>query len=163
MASSLFRNKCVGCARQIASARRNLGVVLEGEALASRSLGRSTYLRAGPQATTQHRAFSNSHQLGKKKDKHAIEPPAEPASDAKPNKNDPFDFTELHEKKDKAIERLREELSKLRTGGKFNVELVEKLGVRVDKAGNSAAVGDLAQCVPKGRNLTVLVGEQAVS
>ncbi|KAF2204569.1 ribosome recycling factor [Delitschia confertaspora ATCC 74209] len=62
----------------------------------------------------------------------------------------------------KAIERLTHELSQLRAGGRFNPELVEGLKVQLgtQKTGKQTVkLGDIAQIVPKGRLLNVMVGE----
>lgn len=61
----------------------------------------------------------------------------------------------------KAIERLKNDLSKLRAGGRFNPEVLEALRVKVGK--ESVRLGDVAQVVPKGRQVQVLVGEEEVS
>ena len=64
----------------------------------------------------------------------------------------------------KAIERLRADLSKLRTGGRFNPDVLEALRVQLGKGGDAQTVrlGDVAQVVPKGRTVQVMVGEQDV-
>jgi ribosome recycling factor len=54
-------------------------------------------------------------------------------------------------------------LSKLRAGGRFNPELLENLRVQPDK--NNAErvkLSDVAQVVPKGRTVQVIVGEKDV-
>jgi ribosome recycling factor len=57
---------------------------------------------------------------------------------------------------------LKDELSKLRTGGRFNPETLENLRVRLDKdSKKTERLGDLAQVLPKtGRSLMILVGEK---
>lgn len=78
---------------------------------------------------------------------------------------DPFDFSELDAGIEKALKRLGEDLSKLRTGGRFNPELIENLRVNLNKEGKKTErLGDLAQVLPKGgRMVMVLVGEKDVS
>lgn len=77
---------------------------------------------------------------------------------------DPSDFTALENEISQALERLKEDLSKLRAGGRFNPEVLEALRVQPDKASNTKVkLGDLAQVVPKGRTVQVIVGEKDVS
>jgi ribosome recycling factor len=66
---------------------------------------------------------------------------------------------------DKTLEKLNADLSKLRTGGKFNPELLEDVRVHLIKGDKkSIRLGELAQVLPKGgRSLMVLVGEKDVS
>ena len=64
----------------------------------------------------------------------------------------------------KCIERLKEDLSKLRAGGRFNPDVLESLRVTARKGSSETfKLGDLAQVVPKGRIVQVIVGEQEVS
>jgi ribosome recycling factor len=65
----------------------------------------------------------------------------------------------------KVLERLKNDLSKLRTGGRFNPEVLENLRVHLSKDSKaSERLGDLAQVLPKGgRSLMILVGEKEVS
>lgn len=66
---------------------------------------------------------------------------------------------------EKVHEKLKNDLSKLRTGGRFNPEALENLRVHLVKDSNkSERLGDLAQVLPKGgRSLMILVGEKDVS
>ena len=62
-----------------------------------------------------------------------------------------------------AIERLKSDLSKLRAGGRFNPEVVENLRVQPDKSSNQTVrLSDLAQVIPKGRQVQIIVGEKDV-
>jgi len=90
-----------------------------------------------------------------------------------PSENDPYDFSTLESGIAKAVERLKDALGKLRAGGRFNPEIIERLKVQL-KAGEgrqgekvkieTVDVGDLAQVVPKGgRSVVVLVGDEDVS
>ncbi|TGO36524.1 hypothetical protein BHYA_0122g00170 [Botrytis hyacinthi] len=76
--------------------------------------------------------------------------------------NDPFDFSTLQAGIDKSLEKLKNDLGKLRTGGRFNPEVLEGLRVKLGKdAKESFRLGDLAQVMPKGgRSVLVLVGEK---
>ena len=57
---------------------------------------------------------------------------------------------------------MQDTLSKLRSGGRFNHELLEQLKVKIGS--QSANLGDVAQVIPRGgRQINVLVGEQDVS
>ena len=77
---------------------------------------------------------------------------------------DPFDFSELEAGIQRALERLKDELSKLRAGGRFNPDIVEALRVSLTKGSKETVrLGDLAQVVPRGgRTVVVLVGEKDV-
>ncbi len=78
--------------------------------------------------------------------------------------DDPLDTTKLDAEIHKAIERLVDDLSKLRGGGRFSPELVESLRVHLVKGSKETArLGDVAQVIPKGRVLSVIVGEKEVS
>jgi ribosome recycling factor len=78
---------------------------------------------------------------------------------------DPNDFSTLEAGIQKILTRLQHELSKLRTGGRFNPELLEGVRVQLKKDNKqSIRLGDLAQVVPKGgKSIVVLVGEADVS
>lgn len=59
-----------------------------------------------------------------------------------------------------ALERLKNDLSKLRAGGRFNPEVLENLRVQPDKKSTQTVkLNDLAQVIPKGRTVQILVGE----
>jgi ribosome recycling factor len=60
-----------------------------------------------------------------------------------------------------AIDKLKTDLSQLRQGGRFNPQVLEGLRVQL-KQGGPVKLGDLAQVVPKGRVVQVVVGEQEV-
>ena len=78
--------------------------------------------------------------------------------------NDPFDFTNLDAGIAHAIEKLKDELSKLKPGGRFNPDLLEGLRVQLEKGSkDTVKLGDLAQVVPRsGRSIAVLIGEAEV-
>lgn len=78
---------------------------------------------------------------------------------------DPFDFSDLSEGISKAVSKLKDDLSKLRAGGRFNSEALEALRVHLVKgAKESVRLGDVAQVIPKGgRSVSLLVGEEDVS
>jgi len=78
---------------------------------------------------------------------------------------DPYDFSTLEAGIQKALTKLQDDLSKLRTGGRFNPELLEGVRVQLYKDHRqSIRLGDLAQVVPKGgKSVVVLVGEADVS
>ncbi len=77
---------------------------------------------------------------------------------------DPFDFSQLEAGIQKAIDKLKDELSKLRAGGRFNPETLEALRVQLVKGSKETVkLGELAQIVPKGgRAVIVMVGEKDV-
>ena len=74
---------------------------------------------------------------------------------------DASDFTMLHEGITKSLTKLDDDLSKLRTGGRFNPELLESVRVSLDKESKETfKISELAQVLPKGgRSLMILVGE----
>ncbi|KAE8390666.1 ribosome recycling factor domain-containing protein [Aspergillus alliaceus] len=81
---------------------------------------------------------------------------------------DPYDFTQLHDGIADAVSRLKDDLSKLRVGGRLNTEAIEALRVQLSKSSKSSKssketvkLGELAQVVPKGgRMVTVLASEE---
>ncbi|KAL2005007.1 hypothetical protein VTN00DRAFT_2857 [Thermoascus crustaceus] len=111
------------------------------------------------------RYFTNSASLNKKKDKGKKGPDTDITSKSSkldPVSNDPLDLSELHNGIADAISRLKDDLSKLRAGGRFNPDAIENLQVQLSK-GNKETVklGELAQVIPKGgRMVSVLVGEE---
>jgi ribosome recycling factor len=74
---------------------------------------------------------------------------------------DPFDFSALETDISDAIDKLKTDLSQLRQGGRFNPQVLEALRVQLKQSG-PVKLGDLAQVVPKGRVVQVVVGEQEV-
>ena len=77
--------------------------------------------------------------------------------------DDPADFSALEADISAAVTRLKDDLSKLRAGGRFNPELLENLRVQPDKSSAAKVrLSDVAQVVPKGRTVQVLVGEKDV-
>ncbi|KAL1961599.1 hypothetical protein VTN77DRAFT_1399 [Rasamsonia byssochlamydoides] len=107
------------------------------------------------------RLFSSSVPLSKKKEKKSNDADiASKASNTSPG--DPFDFTQLHNGIADALSRFKDDLSKLRSGGRLNPEVIENLRVQVTKGSKETAkLGELAQVVPKGgRTLAIIVGEE---
>ena len=100
----------------------------------------------------------------KKKSRAEREKEEEAAEEETEVVEDPHDFTTLEEGITKALDKLKNDLSKLRTGGRFNPEVLENLRVHLIKDSKaSERLGDLAQVLPKGgRNLMILVGEKEV-
>lgn len=110
------------------------------------------------------RSFANSPTLYKKKDK------AKKGADPEPVESvgaaeDPFDLSQLHSGISAAVSRLKDDLSKLRAGGRFNTTVLENLRVHLSKdSKDTIKLGDLAQVVPKGgRMVTLLAAEEDVS
>ncbi|KAK2812122.1 hypothetical protein FQN49_008398 [Arthroderma sp. PD_2] len=90
---------------------------------------------------------------------------------------DPFDFTQLHDSIKDAVTKLKDDLAKLRGGGRVTPEIIENLRVSLHKVGGSNAgkgkkgasssnketvrLGEVASVIPKGgRAVSVLVGEE---
>jgi len=77
--------------------------------------------------------------------------------------NDPLDFSAMEMTISQAQDRMKDELSKLRSGGRFNHELLETLRVNLNKEKDTVKLGDVAQVLPRGgRIIVVLVGENDV-
>lgn len=83
----------------------------------------------------------------------------------RPAERDPNDFSKLEAGITKALERLKNNLSKLHTGGRFNPDILANVRVHLEKGSKtSIRLGDLAQVLPKGgRSVIVLVSEKDVS
>ncbi|EEH37221.1 ribosome recycling factor domain-containing protein [Paracoccidioides lutzii Pb01] len=79
--------------------------------------------------------------------------------------DDPYGFTQLDNDIAEAVRKLKDDISKLRAGGRFNPGTIESLRVAVTKGDGKGSketvrLGELAQVIPKGgRMLTLLVGE----
>lgn len=119
-----------------------------------------------PTPTHPHRTFTTTPTLLKKGAKAAREEKraSQPSSLSGSSNEDPSDFSSLEAEISTAIERLKDDLSKLRAGGRFNPEVLEALRVQVDKSSaQKVRLGDLAQVVPRGRQVQVIVGEKEVS
>lgn len=113
-------------------------------------------------ALSTRRPFSTSPSLLKKGAKAARDESKSSQKDAAPA-DDPSDFSALEADIAAAVERLKDDLSKLRAGGRFNPELLENLRVQPDKNSPSKVrLSDVAQVVPKGRTVQVLAGEKDV-
>lgn len=77
--------------------------------------------------------------------------------------DDPYDFSALEADISSSIEKLKNDLSKLRAGGRFNTEVLENLRVQPNKnEKQTVKLSDLAQVIPKGRTVQLLVGEKDV-
>ncbi|GES56932.1 putative Hsp70 chaperone [Aspergillus terreus] len=108
--------------------------------------------------------FSTSQRLLKKKDKGKDVSTKSEAKGTKAGEpsDDPFDFSQLHDGIATAVSRLKDDLSKLRAGGRFSTESIESLRVHLTKGSKETVrLGDLAQVVPKGgRMVTILASEE---
>lgn len=59
------------------------------------------------------------------------------------------------------MERLTHDLSQLRAGGRFNPEILENLRVDLKKLGGGMVkLGEIAELIPKGRVVSVVVGDE---
>lgn len=97
------------------------------------------------------------------KKKQKADKASSPAGDDAGKDSDPRDFTALDSEISTAHDRLREALGKLRSGGRFNPEVLEKLRVQPDKSEKTRVpLSDLAHVIPKGRTVHVIVGEKEV-
>lgn len=135
------------------------------------SPSRLLHLRTPPSRSLPLRSFSTSSHLLKKAGKankaHArsdSSPPVSSLSPATPT-DEALDVSSLESQILKALERLTHELSQLRSGGRLNPEIVEGLKVQLGTQSSgkeTVRLGDVAQVVPKGRVLNVMVGEPDV-
>ena len=118
------------------------------------------------------RHFSQSPVVAKKKQQQEQKAPktsnntTSPASsDApKPNLEDPFDLADLEHAFAKAAEHHLNELTKARSGGRFNPDVLGQLRVRPDKhSAETFPLHELAAVVPKrgSRKVSILVHELA--
>ena len=123
-------------------------------------------------ASNAVRPFSSSTILLKKAGKankaHALSDSTPPVNDlsGSTSTDEAYDMSGLEARILKAIERLTHELSQLRSGGRLNPELVESLKVTIGtgrEGKETVRLGDIAQVVPKGRLLNVMVGDETVS
>lgn len=142
--------------------------------IASRQLATSlrsqtrTYIFPQTQFIQRH-TFSTSAALSKKKDKNKrnddVESSSSSSSSGSASSADPFDFSQLHNGVSDALARLKDDLQKLRSGGRLNPEVIEQLRVNLVKGSNETVrLGEVAQVVPKGgRAITIIVGEEDVS
>ncbi|KAF3482042.1 uncharacterized protein GIQ15_04801 [Arthroderma uncinatum] len=90
---------------------------------------------------------------------------------------DPFDFTQLHDSIKDAVTKLKDDLAKLRGGGRVTPEAIENLRVVLHTVPGSDAgkgkkgasspnketvrLGEVASVIPKGgRSVSILVGEE---
>lgn len=118
------------------------------------------------------RSFTTSRTLYKKKDKAgkkgaAAEPPSKSNASASTSDGpDPFDLSTLETGISTSLSKLKDDLSKLRAGGRFNTSTLENLKVHLGKGKDAEIVKlcDLAQVVPKGgRMVSILAAEEDVS
>jgi ribosome recycling factor len=111
------------------------------------------------------RCFTQTSITYKKSGKAAREEKNSSAAEKSSAVEDPYDFSTLEAGIQKTLTKLQDDLSKLRTGGRFNPELLEVVRVQLKKDNKkSERLGDLAQVVPKGgKSIVVLVGEADVS
>ncbi|KAL2824553.1 Hsp70 protein-domain-containing protein [Aspergillus cavernicola] len=114
------------------------------------------------------RSFSSSPTLNKSKKRDNARQSSSPISEVKTLQanavpEDPLDLTQLENGIATAVSRLKDELSKLRVGGRLNPETIEGLRVQLSKgAKETEKLGELAQVVPKGgRMVTILVSEES--
>lgn len=114
------------------------------------------------------RTFSVSTTLLKKKEKSrgsSIADSQQTTAKAGVATEDPYDLSSLQAGISTVVSRLRDDLSKLRIGGRFNTESLENLRVCLSKGSkDTLRLGDLAQVVPKGgRTVTILASEEEVT
>ncbi|KAF2276653.1 ribosome recycling factor [Westerdykella ornata] len=128
-------------------------------------------IQAAPQAQRiirPSRPFTSSPALYKKAGKankaHARSDSAPPDRDISVTPTDEaYDVSVLEAAILRAIERLTHELAQLRAGGRLNPNVVENLRVQLGTAKDgkeTVRLGDIAQVIPKGRFLNVMVSEK---
>ncbi|KAF7593884.1 hypothetical protein BBP40_010695 [Aspergillus hancockii] len=115
--------------------------------------------------TSTRQEFSTSPLLHKKKDK-AKNNSSTTLDTRSPGAGvvyeDPYDLSQLQDGIVATVTRLKDELSKLRVGGRLNTDALESLRVQLSKASKETVkLGELAQVIPKGgRMVTVLVSDE---
>ncbi|KAH8433607.1 ribosome-recycling factor [Aspergillus melleus] len=117
----------------------------------------------GP-VSSPFQSFSSTPLLLKKKDRgksNAAESEGNPSKLAA-TPDDPSDLSQLQEGIVAAVSRLKDELSKLRMGGRLGTDAIESLRVQISKGSkDKVKLGDLAQVFPKsGRLVAILVSEE---
>ncbi|KAL3422147.1 ribosomal recycling factor [Phlyctema vagabunda] len=76
--------------------------------------------------------------------------------------DDPYGLEKLELDISKALDRLKQDLEKLRTGGRFNPDILENVRVRLVKDSKETfRLGDLAQVIPKGGRSYMLLASDA--
>ncbi|KAG8623217.1 hypothetical protein KVT40_008193 [Elsinoe batatas] len=77
--------------------------------------------------------------------------------------DDPFDLTTLEDDISKTTDKLKSDLSKLRSGGRFNPQVLETLRVQPEKdVKTSYPLQDLAQIISRGgREIQILINDAA--
>ncbi|KAF2471870.1 ribosome recycling factor [Lindgomyces ingoldianus] len=125
----------------------------------------STPLCAGQAVRTFTTSPNYLKKAGKANKGHARSDSSPPVSDlsASTSTDEAYDVSILEAKILKAMEHLTHELSQLRSGGRFNPELVESLKVQlgtVSRGKESVRLSEIAQVVPKGRLLNIMVAEK---
>lgn len=80
-----------------------------------------------------------------------------------PNPEEPLDFADVESRIRRHDEHFREALKKLKTGGRFNPDVVGALRVQPDrKSGTTYPLKEVAQIVPRGgRTISILAHEEA--
>ncbi|KAL4934957.1 hypothetical protein BDV06DRAFT_217773 [Aspergillus oleicola] len=118
-----------------------------------------------PRLHALRRSFSSSSILNKSKKRDSTKQAGSEINGSQANaaSEDPLDFSQLDHGIATAVSRLKDELSKLRVGGRLSPESIENLRVRLSKeARETVKLGELAQIVPKGgRMVTVLASEDS--
>ncbi|KAM5477133.1 ribosome-recycling factor [Microsporum audouinii] len=123
-----------------------------------------------------NRKFSQSSALLKKKASKDSSKDNDKAASSGGAVEDPFDFAPLHDSIKDAVTRLKEDLAKLRGGGRVTPEAIENIRVSLHKVGGSdggkgkkaaspsketVRLGEVASVIPKGgRTVSILVGEE---
>ena len=110
------------------------------------------------------RSFSTTPRALKKGGKAARDDKHSAGTSDNGSAESPSDFSALESDIATALERLKADLSKLRAGGRFNPQVLEDLRVQPDKRDNATyKLSELAQVIPKGRTVQLIVGEKDVS
>ena len=160
--------------RSLATPR--LSALVQGQLVRTRfifNISQRHLPQLNPATPYNKRAFSNTQILYKKKDKAKKGASSEQSDDDQPSKSsggggvpdDPSDLSQLQNDVAASITRFKDDLSKLRAGGRLNTEAIEEFRVHLSKGSkDTVKLGELAQVVPKGgRMVTVLAAEEDVS
>ncbi|OTA75578.1 hypothetical protein M434DRAFT_88348 [Hypoxylon sp. CO27-5] len=120
-----------------------------------------TYKKSGDKdvkGKKREKAAANSHSSGDDDDSNAGG-----AKHPSPNPEEPLDFADVESRIQRHDEHFREALKKLKTGGRFNPDIVGALRVQPDrKSGATYPLKEVAQIVPRGgRTISILAHEEA--
>lgn len=169
LTSAIHTSKCLSRTSLIIN-RSQLSSAIKYATSTNQNTFRLPLQTSPPFTHIQQHGFTTTASRNKKKDKNKRNDDAESSSStaaaaaAGSDTADPFDFSQLQSGVSDALARLKDDLQKLRTGGRLNPETIEQLRVNLVKGKNETVrLSEVAQVVPKGgRSVAIIVGEEDV-